>query len=283
MSLKKHAKSFYFASLFLSTTAAKRASDLYQVCRLLDDIVDNRLHPDPISALDTISTRINALSKNDVICISPDNFVQKAPLLQLIDGVQSDATFTPYHSLEALLAYCYQVAGTVGIMMCDILGVHHPNAYKHAVDLGVAMQLTNICRDVYKDAKLGRVYLPYDHIGTTSPEAILFPNDELVASIARAIHTLMDVANRSYQSGYYGLSYIPRSERLAIFIAGKLYHAIHSRIQPYSIEHTARIPSYQKLSIALHCCMNFYQHPLHLFDSTHTPESLCTKYALADV
>ena len=283
MSLKKHAKSFYFASFFLSSTTAEHASNLYQVCRLLDDIVDHHLHPNPIQALETISTYIKTTSQNKAVFISKDNYVNKEALLGLIQGIQSDAVFTPYHTLEELLGYCYQVAGTVGIMMCDILEVKDPKAYKHAVDLGVAMQLTNICRDVYKDAKLGRVYLPFDHIGTTSPEAILYPNDELVASIARAIHTLVDLANHSYQSGYYGLSYIPHTERLAIFIAGKLYHAIHSRIQPYSIEHIARVPNYQKLSIALHCCMNFYQHPLHLYDSFDTPESLCTKYSLANV
>ncbi len=283
MSLKKHAKSFYFASFFLSSTTAKHASNLYQVCRLLDDIVDHHLHPNPIQALDTISTYIKTTSQNKAVFISKDNYVNKEALLGLIQGIQSDAVFTPYHTLEELLGYCYQVAGTVGIMMCDILEVKDPKAYKHAVDLGVAMQLTNICRDVYKDAQLGRVYIPTNYIGSVSSQDILNPNSKLTTDIATTIIKLLELADKSYQSGYYGLSYIPRSNRLAIYIAGKLYQSIKSALQPDNIRHAAYIAWHQKISIALGATMRFYHNPMHLYDCDNTPESCCSKYALADV
>ena len=79
-------------------------------------------------------------------------------------GINSDKEFARIESISELLRYSYRVAGCVGIMMCDVLGIKNPNAKYHAIDLGIAMQLTNICRDIKEDFLIDRIYLPREII-----------------------------------------------------------------------------------------------------------------------
>jgi phytoene synthase len=123
-----------------------------------------------------------------------------------------------------LIRYAFYVAGTVGLMMSDLLGATDPAAKKFALDLGIAMQLTNILRDVAEDASAGRQYLPQSWLG---PSINFFqPNDETGTLARPQFARLHALAQRYYASGYAGMRYLPARSRLAIMIAARLYQEI---------------------------------------------------------
>ncbi|MFO0631047.1 MAG: squalene/phytoene synthase family protein [Polyangiales bacterium] len=130
-----------------------------------------------------------------------------------------------------LLRYCYRVAGTVGIMMCGVVGVRDPAALPHAVDLGVGMQLTNIARDVAEDAGLGQVYLPRTRLAAHGVDA----GDVLAGTASReavsaVVRELLAMAERYYASADLGMRYIPARARLAIYAAARLYRGIGRKL-----------------------------------------------------
>ena len=162
--LKKYGTTFYFASQFLSEAHTEVAAALYAVCRDIDDIADT--NKDNESARNELLQLKASLERGtpdhpiavQALAIKPPLSI--AVLIELIDGVILDTYLVGIRTELELLQYCYQVAGTVGLLMCDLFEVQDPIARHHAVDLGVAMQLTNICRDVEEDARNHRRYLP---------------------------------------------------------------------------------------------------------------------------
>jgi 15-cis-phytoene synthase len=163
-------KTFRFASYFLPRDCRNDAAIVYSFCRLVDDLADDapsmeQATTDLQQVRDELQGKATAraivAAYADVAArtgISPD--VAEA----LIQGVLSDQRLVRVQTDAELLTYCYQVASTVGLMMCGVLGVRDPRALAHAVDLGLAMQLTNICRDVADDARMNRVYLPEERL-----------------------------------------------------------------------------------------------------------------------
>ena len=145
--------------------------------------------------------------------------------MELTDGVLLDTQKVAIQSEAELLRYCYQVAGTVGLLMCDLFGVKDPVARHHAIDLGVAMQLTNICRDVYEDALNGRVYLPGDLFESITAEKIVSP-DVSTTSVRQVVGYLLSEAEIRYESGISGLCFLPTQARLAIYVATLTYREI---------------------------------------------------------
>jgi phytoene synthase len=133
--------------------------------------------------------------------------------------------------LDALLSYCYQVAGTVGLMMCDVLGAKNPAASPYAVDLGIAMQLTNICRDVLDDAVVGRRYLPASMVGDLSPGELVNPSADIQPQLQACLGQLLGIADRYYRSGEMGLSYLPAGARTGILTAARIYRQIGFGLQ----------------------------------------------------
>ena len=166
-------------------------------------------------------------AKNDLIClrealITRDHnhpMVAKAlaikpaitfdALIELTDGVLLDTEEVKINSEAELLRYCYQVAGTVGLLMCDLFEVKDPVARHHAIDLGVAMQLTNICRDVKEDALNGRVYLPTELLGSVNAEDIASPTATTGATVRHLVSYLLTEAEARYDSGISGLCFLP--------------------------------------------------------------------------
>lgn len=228
--LKQHGKTFHFASLFLSSAHHEAASQLYGICRQLDDLAD--LSNDHAHALAGLNAAREALTQREsshplvgaALAIEPD--IDVSALEQLIAGVQSDVGPVRIQTEADLLQYCYQVAGTVGLMMCDIFAVSDARARLHAVDLGIAMQLTNIARDVMEDALNDRRYLPASLVGELSPDVILNPSATETEQLKNAVHTLLDEAEVRYESGFSGLPFLPKRARLAILVAGMAYREI---------------------------------------------------------
>lgn len=230
--LRQKGRSFYWARRLLKIEHAERATRLYSLCRYLDDLADEG------TSIALSREALNDVKSFIVTCQADDPVVQDGLLLieecgidphvicQLIDGVSSDLEAAAIVNLDELLRYCYQVAGTVGLMMCNVLGTKNPAALPHAVDLGIAMQLTNICRDVQADAVAGRRYLPASMIGDLSPAALVDPAADIQPHLQECLCQLLGIAERYYRSGEMGLSYLPAGARIGILTAARIYREI---------------------------------------------------------
>jgi phytoene synthase len=225
-------RSFHWARHFLGSRHAESATRLYAFCRYLDDLADESSTPtDARSKIESVRKDIldgesADASISDGLSLARERGISREPILELINGIASDVGEVRIADKDELIRYCYRVAGTVGLMMCRVLDVRSPAAYPHAVDLGIAMQLTNICRDVLEDAARCRRYLPSSLIGELSPEELINPNTAVRAKLALGVLDLLRLAEEYYRSGEEGLSYLPLRARGAILIAARVYRGI---------------------------------------------------------
>ena len=235
--LKNNGKSFFWASKFLPSLYVDRAAELYKFCRILDDIADNGEK----TSLDNLQNFYNQFKKNDIASFNKLNnhslncpeyltLNSKKAVINLLDGLIFDQKTVLIQEESDLICYSYQVAGTVGVMMCDALQCHNEKAKLFAIDLGIAMQLTNIARDVLEDAKMGRRYLPGSWVNQASPEEIVLAskNNNHVKNniISIAVERLLTLAEQYYLSGSQGFIYLPIKTRFAIAIASSVYREI---------------------------------------------------------
>jgi len=212
----KHAKSFNWAGFFLSKETFNKCSILYDFCRSVDDIVDGD---------ETLGVRqkkfiefklkfIKKNSSNSVIrnihnLLESEN-ISKKIVEDLFDGIESDLkSVVVISNKKDLLIYSYRVAGTVGLMMAKILKVKDVYALKGAIDLGIAMQLTNIARDVVEDKKRNRAYIKHD-LGS--------------------IKEIIKIADTFYKSSFEALKYIPVISRFSIIVARRVYKRIGDNV-----------------------------------------------------
>lgn len=239
--LEKHAKSFRWAAAFLAPQARSDAAVVYAFCRYIDDVVDEaddvadaRLALDETVAMLEGATEPSPLVE-EFLHVSRRTGFGIEPALDLIKGVRSDLGVVRVADDQELSVYCYRVAGTVGLMMCRVLGVKSQRAERYAIDLGVGMQLTNICRDVLEDAQIGRIYLPLtrlDAVGLT-PEALVshatLPGEHGALTrtrVAAVVRDLLTTADAKYLSARSGYEYLPPRARLSIMVAAELYQHI---------------------------------------------------------
>ena len=233
--LARHGKSFYWASLFLGPKLAERAAQLYQFCRFVDDLADGDLS-ERKESLEDIRARLEGHS----VAAGPEieSFLQLAsenniPLIaarELLDGMLSDQTAVAFNSEAELLRYCHAVAGTVGLMMCRVLNCKDQRADSFAIDLGIAMQLTNIARDVLEDAKMERRYLPASWINVPASK-ISASNVACRAPVASAIERVLDLAEEYYASALVGIRLLPFRSRFSISVALRIYRQIGVLLQ----------------------------------------------------
>ena len=227
--LAQFAKSFNWAGFFLPKNVYNDCSKLYAFCRVLDDLVDekNKLEL-KIERFDEIKSIFNKTYEldgndskildqneyeiivNDMIILADNNNIKPIIVDDLIEGVESDLKPRVYfRSVKDLLVYSYRVAGTVGLMMAKILSVSDTRSLKGAIDLGIAMQLTNIARDVIEDKKMNRQYIKPD-----------FEN----------IEATLKLADMFYESSYTSIKKIPFKYRFAIIVARRVYRQIGRKI-----------------------------------------------------
>ena len=231
--LKREGKSFYWASFFLPKKSRENAGTLYSICRYFDDIADKNNEDKTIYLEGTIKEIKNNKSNKVNIFLQKNN-IHQSIFIDLIEGLITDQRNTKIQNKDELIKYSYHVAGTVGLMMSKIIGVKHDMGARSAIDLGIGMQLTNIARDVYEDAKIKRIYLPANWITNISlndlgaTHALSLEQDE---KIANAIHEIINLSEQFYKNGFAGLKYIPLSTRLAIFIAANVYRGIGIKIK----------------------------------------------------
>ena len=210
--LKKHAKSFYWASFFLSSNTFEKCSSLYNFCRTLDDIVDDNKDLN-IKKEIFLKFKKNFENKNfnnqivkDMWSIIDSENISKQIVIDLFDGVETDLEEkVVINSKKDLLVYAYRVAGTVGLMMSKILKVKNKEALKGAIDLGIAMQLTNIARDVCEDKERNRQYVSHDFY---------------------AIREIIDESKIFYEKSFSSISKIPLRSRFSVIVARRVYRKI---------------------------------------------------------
>jgi len=227
--LAQFAKSFNWAGFFLPKNVYHDCSRLYAFCRVLDDLVDEKTNLelreqrfDEITNIykktyeldnndrNILNQNEHGLIVNDMIDLAYNNNIKRIILDDLIDGVGSDLKQKVYlRSVKDLLVYSYRVAGTVGLMMAKILSVSDTRSLKGAIDLGIAMQLTNIARDVIEDKKMNRQYIKPD-----------FEN----------IEATLKLADMFYESSYTSIKKIPFKYRFAIIVARRVYRQIGRKI-----------------------------------------------------
>ena len=238
--LAVNGKSFRFAQRFLGKKTGQAAAKLYQFCRVCDDLVDEA--PTEMHAKCRIKYLLQYLEATTQNADNLDTIVLPAVLAsftalkkeydlpehavkQLLLGMQSDLSEKIKTTQDDLLTYCYRAAGTVGELMCPILDA--PDIAKpYAIDLGVAMQLTNIARDVLEDAQNGRIYLPQDWLGGMSVKNILYPSPAQKMIICAAIKRCLILAEDYYTSALQGLQLVPWENRFAMHQALFIYREI---------------------------------------------------------
>ena len=232
------AKSFNWAGFFLPKKIYEDSAKLYAFCRVLDDIADEKTDLDSKvkkfdemrsflkKSYDTDYKEINSSNEYekivyDVITLAKKNDIKKIILQDLVDGVASDLRKRVHiRSVKDLLVYSYRVAGTVGLMMSKILLVNDRRALKGAIDLGIAMQLTNIARDVIEDKKMNREYIKPD-----------FEN----------IRATLKLAEMFYESAFTSIQKIPFRYKFSIIVARRIYRQIGRKIlQKDNIENYKR-------------------------------------------
>ncbi len=229
--LANGSRTFLAASLLLPRAVREPACALYAFCRMADDAVDDVGRDQ--HAVVRLRERLDRVYRG-----CPDNIAADRALAvvvtrfaipraipeALLDGFEWDALGTRYDTLEALYAYAARVAGTVGAMMSLLMGVRSAPALARACDLGVAMQLSNIARDVGEDARMGRLYLPRDWLTEAgiSPDAWL-RNPVFDAALGSVVRRLLDAADALYQRVDAGVAELPPACRPGINAARLLY------------------------------------------------------------
>ena len=221
------AKSFNWAGFFLPRKIYEDTAKLYAFCRILDDTADEKTDLD--SKIKRFDKMKNFLKKtydtdnkeiyssddyerifHDVITLAKNKNIKRIILEDLVNGVESDLKKRIHiRSVKDLLIYSYRVAGTVGLMMSKILMVNDRRALKGAIDLGIAMQLTNIARDVIEDKKMNREYIKPD-----------FEN----------IKATLKLADMFYESSFSSIQKIPFRYKFSIIVARRIYRQIGRKI-----------------------------------------------------
>lgn len=230
--LARHGKSFHLASRLLGAAETRRAARLYAFCRYVDDVADESADTTAarhrLTAIEADLRRGESSDPRvaDFLALARECDLDLTPARELLRGVRGDLDTVAIRDNDELRRYCYRVAGTVGLMMCDVLGVSDPRARPFAVDLGIALQLTNIARDVAEDARAGRRYLPASRIGAVAPARLAEPSPELRERLRACVAELLARAEGYYRSGEAGMAFIPARSRLAILVAARVYRAI---------------------------------------------------------
>ena len=243
----KSGSSFYYSFLFLPTERRRAITALYAFCRVADDAVDDSNDPQAVEKLRQRLDAIYAGEPGEIIedramamVVHRYGFPRALPDA-LIEGFAWDAQGRHYETLDDLHHYCARVAGSVGAMMAMVMGVTDRHALERACELGNAMQLTNIARDVGEDARNGRLYLPraWMRDAGLDPEAWLKQPVHSEA-LGQVINRLLAEASRLYKQGSTGVAALPRDCRGAILAAATIYAEIGSVVAANAMDSVSR-------------------------------------------
>jgi 15-cis-phytoene synthase len=251
-----HSKSFSLASRLLDGPSRDDVAVLYAWCRRADDAVDLAPFAERGEEVARLYGELRAVYAGEPlqepVLAAFQALVQKYDIpreypLTLLDGMRSDVGSVRIATTEELLAYCFRVAGVVGVMLCHVFGISDPSARRNAAHLGIAMQLTNICRDVREDAERDRRYLPADVLSACEAGA---RDGKLVE---RVVERLLALAERYYRSADNGFYALPFRAALAARAARRVYAAIGHELRARGFDALAgrvSVPLWKKLVLA---------------------------------
>jgi phytoene synthase len=256
--IRRAGKTFYFATLWLPKQVSLDAARAYNFCRAVDDYADAiPAHLDRESRLRQIASAVREMD-DSVEIVRPllpliARFPEiQAPLAAIVDACREDLPEYWIANEDDLERYAHGVAGNVGLIMYPILGGKAALGRACAVDLGIAMQFTNIARDIVEDHSRGRIYLPQSWLAGFSRES--YPGEAICRSdiVLAAVRNLLRLAEDRYARGLAGLHYLAPQNRLGIQVAAQCYRAIGDRvIRKGSLSPSrAVVPLYRKVLIA---------------------------------
>ena len=249
---KTHAKSFYFAAKFLPKPKRKAVYPIYAFCRHIDDEVDEaessseekvmeavekwkaildeiyQIAETKDSRLKTQDSRLVLIAWQDLL--ETHKIPQNLPL-ELMQGVLMDTHTKRYETFDELYIYCYRVASTVGLMSSEILGYSDKIALRYAEALGIAMQLTNILRDVKEDAAMGRIYLPQEDLRKFGVSEEQIFAGEITDNFIEMMKFQIGRARDYYRTGEKGISLLEKDSRLTVLLASRIYERILDEIE----------------------------------------------------
>jgi len=237
---REHSKTFYLASGLLPPAKRQAARALYAFCRVSDDLVD-RAGGDPLASLEAWRQRalVAPPAADDPVPLAwadtraryriPVEYAQ-----QLLDGVARDLCVARYPTFDDLVAYAYGVASTVGLMTMHIIGFVGQEAVRYAVKLGVALQLTNILRDIGEDWAAGRLYLPQDELAAFGVREADIAAGRLTPGWQALMRFQIQRARQLYAEALPGIALLHQDGRLAIQAAAELYQAILDDIEAHN-------------------------------------------------
>ena len=261
--MRFHSKTFYGSSLLLTPEKRRAVWAVYAFCRTADDIADGGAPAaERLAAIDAWERKLidayDGVANDAVFTAFADAArrfaVPMQPALDLLRGARMDVSVRRYASYGDLREYCYLVASTVGLLVMPILGTTTVRAAEYGVALGLAMQMTNILRDVGEDARMGRIYLPLDDLrrfGCTEAEIIGAVLDERFVALMRFQIARVRALYREAQPG---IAMLAPESRYAVRFALRLYRAILARIEANRYDvftRRAYVPFRAKMLMAL--------------------------------
>jgi phytoene synthase len=255
-SIRRHSRSFSFASRLLPAGKRGDVERLYAWCRWCDDGVDAAATPqEAVEFVDLATADVRRIAAGDPPSAQESRWLAELvgrhdlPIeaaVALLEGMRSDLTPAAGFDEADLWRYCFRVAGAVGVLMCPILGLGDRRYRPHAAALGMGMQLTNIARDVAEDWRRGRCYLPVEWTDGLLPGG--GPPDP--ERVRQGVQTILDVADGYYVAGESGIAALDPDSRLAVRAAARIYHGIGTRIRRRGFEvldERARVSTLGKL------------------------------------
>lgn len=257
--MARHARSFAPAARLLSARDRARIARLYALCRTIDDLADIVGGLEVAAQLARLAHALEDTQSREPLAVEAqvlfaDRHAGLVAFRHLVETVAQDTGDTQIADDAALDRYCHGVAGTVGLMVCALFDIE-PRWHRPAADLGKAMQLTNICRDVLADAQDGRRYLPAT-LCPHSPAAIAratVGDAEVVADIGAAVAHLLARADALYASGRAGLPALPLRLRLAVAAAARMYAGIGDSLRTRQcdpLQGRVYVPTRRKMMLA---------------------------------
>jgi 15-cis-phytoene synthase len=233
-----HSKSFHFASALLPEEKRSAVRALYAFCRTVDDIVDESPNPDYDPRLDYWRGMVETASfaDDDLVAAAWADTLSRYHIprhyaLQLIDGVARDLIQNRYQTFNDLATYCYAVASTVGLMSMHIVGFRTNEAVPYAIKLGVALQMTNILRDIGEDYQNGRLYLPREELAFYGIRETDIAEGRITDNWRQFMKFQIDRTHQLYAESWAGVKMLEREGQLAIGAASVFYQGILDEIE----------------------------------------------------
>lgn len=259
----KSGSSFYYSFLFLPKTKRLAITALYAFCREVDDIADAEMDNQIKRVkLEWWRSEIESLFKGSThhpvtqaLSSSIKNFnLEKKYFLEIIDGMEMDLEKVRFANFEELNLYCYRVAGVVGLLSASIFGYKDPKTLEYAKKLGLALQLTNIIRDVYEDSLRNRIYLPLDELKEFGVTETQIFKRENTGAFHKLISFHAERAHQCYRDAFATLPAQDRYNQKTGTIMAAIYENTLNEMesdQLQVLQHKIVIPSLRKITIAL--------------------------------